>query len=90
MFISIVKEVIYKCSERQALTSAFCAIPRDIFIKNGRFNEYYYYNNQTDSIQIIKRLHNKLCGTVMFLYAVIIFSGFDNTYEPYTLPSGYT
>ena len=34
-YSDIHKEVIYKCSERQALTSAFCAIPRDIFIKNG-------------------------------------------------------
>ncbi len=38
----IQKKVIHECCERQALTSAFCAIPRDIFIKNGRFNEYYY------------------------------------------------
>ena len=27
---------------RQAITTAFCAIPRKIFLRNGKFNEYYY------------------------------------------------
>lgn len=34
--------IISKEDVRQALTTAFCAIPRDLFYKNGRFNEYYY------------------------------------------------
>lgn len=38
----IEKAVVKKEGSRQAITSAFCAIPRDIFIKNGKFNEYYY------------------------------------------------
>lgn len=36
------KDIVKKEGCRQALTSAFCAIPRDIFIRNGKFNEYYY------------------------------------------------
>lgn len=38
----IKKDIIQKTDSRQAITSAFCAIPRNIFIKNGKFNEYYY------------------------------------------------
>lgn len=36
------KDIIHKVSTRQALTTAFCAISRNIFIKNGKFNEHYY------------------------------------------------
>ncbi|MCM1212486.1 MAG: glycosyltransferase [Blautia sp.] len=36
------KDIIKKEGCRQALTSAFCAIPRNVFIKNGKFNEHYY------------------------------------------------
>ncbi len=39
---SINKEIIHKEGERQALTSAFYAIPREVFFKNGQFNEYYF------------------------------------------------
>ena len=38
----IEKDIVKKEASRQALTSAFCAIPRTIFMKNGKFNEYYY------------------------------------------------
>lgn len=38
----IEKDVVKQCGQRQALTSAFCAIPRDVFIKNGKFNEHYF------------------------------------------------
>lgn len=34
--------VIKKEGMRQALTTAFCAIPRDIFFQNNMLNEYYY------------------------------------------------
>ena len=36
------KDIIKKEGCRQALSTAFCAIPRNIFIENGKFNEYYY------------------------------------------------
>ncbi len=39
---AITKDIVKKESCRQALTSAFCAIPRNIFMENGKFNEYYY------------------------------------------------
>lgn len=39
---NIEKDVVKECGQRQALTSAFCAISRDVFIKNGKFNEYYF------------------------------------------------
>lgn len=64
------------------------------------FHDYLFRNGDLMNTIIItiKQIASKLskdsitsyAGTVMFLYAVIIFSGFDNTYEPYTLPSGYT
>lgn len=38
----IEKDIVKKEGSRQALTSAFCAVPRNIFIENGKFNEYYY------------------------------------------------
>lgn len=39
---SINKNIIKKTDSRQALTTAFCAISRNIFMSNGKFNEYYY------------------------------------------------
>lgn len=33
---------VLKRGERQALTTAFCVVPRFIFFENGMFNEYYY------------------------------------------------
>lgn len=39
---NIEKDVVKRGGQRQALTSAFCAIPRNVFIENGKFNEYYY------------------------------------------------
>lgn len=36
------KDIIKQEGCRQALTSAFCAIPRKVFMENGKFNEYYY------------------------------------------------
>lgn len=41
-YCDVEKDVIKKEGRRQALSSAFCAIPREVFIKNGKFNEYYY------------------------------------------------
>lgn len=38
----IEKDIIKKEGSRQALTSAFCAISRSVFMRNGKFNEYYY------------------------------------------------
>lgn len=34
--------IVQKRDERQAITTAFCAISREVFLKNGKFNEYYY------------------------------------------------
>lgn len=34
--------IITKEGERQAITTAFCAIPKEIFFQNGMLNEYYY------------------------------------------------
>lgn len=34
--------LVSKKDFRQAITTAFCAIPRNVFFKNGKFNEYYY------------------------------------------------
>lgn len=39
---SLNNQIIQEEGIRQALTSAFYAIPREVFIKNGMFNEYYY------------------------------------------------
>lgn len=39
---SIDDPVIHVRDTRQALTTAFCAIPRKIFFDNGKLNEYYY------------------------------------------------
>lgn len=39
---SIHNPVIEKRAKRQAITTAFCAITREVFLKNGKFNEYYY------------------------------------------------
>lgn len=39
---SLENEIVHKEGVRQALTSAFYAISRDVFIKNGMFNEYYF------------------------------------------------
>lgn len=39
---TIHKDIVKKEGRRQALTTAFCAIPRRIFMENGKFNEYYY------------------------------------------------
>lgn len=39
---AIENDIVKKEGCRQALTSAFCAIPRNVFMENGKFNEYYY------------------------------------------------
>lgn len=39
---NIQKDIVQKESCRQALSTAFCAIPRKVFMENGKFNEYYY------------------------------------------------
>lgn len=39
---NITDSVIRKESVRQAITTAFCAIPREVFFQNNMLNEYYY------------------------------------------------
>lgn len=72
-YSDIHKEVIYKCSERQALTSAFCAIPRDIFIKNGRFNEYYY--NAYEGFELTLKINNSGLKCIYYPEAIAYHIG---------------
>lgn len=53
---NIQKNIVQKEAKRQALTSAFCAISRDVFIKNGKFNEYYY--NAYEGFELTLKINN--------------------------------
>lgn len=58
---NINKDVIKKEAGRQALTTAFCAIPRKVFIQNGKFNEYYYNAYEGFELTLKINLSNLKC-----------------------------
>lgn len=46
--------------ERSALTIAFCLIEKDVFLRYGGFNEFYY--NAYEGLELTARIHNANLG----------------------------
>lgn len=72
---NIEKDIVIREGRRQALTTAFCAIPRNIFKKNGKFNEYYYNAYEGFELTLKITLSGLICMYYPTAYAYHISGG---------------